>query len=35
MFDSDLDRLTSPNLEGATDVRRRVFPGQPQASRKT
>jgi peptide-methionine (R)-S-oxide reductase len=32
MFDSDLDRLTSPNLEGATDVRRRVFLGSAVAA---
>ncbi len=32
MFDSDLERLTSPKLEGATDVRRRVFLGSAVAA---
>jgi len=32
MFDSDLDRRTSPNLEDATDVRRRVFLGSAVAA---
>ena len=32
MFDSDLDRLTSANLEGVTDVRRRVFLGSAVAA---
>jgi peptide-methionine (R)-S-oxide reductase len=32
MFDSDLDRRTSPNFEDATDVRRRVFLGSAVAA---